>query len=131
MPEKLERCVKDVKAQGKSEDSAWGICVDSTGEKPHQDTVKQEVAAAIGMAESHNPLDIPFGYEVAESVSVPSGASAVSIGAKRKVGEVNVDNTHDGKKTLDRMSENVIKSILETQLGECSCKNKARPNVRK
>ena len=26
MPKKLERCVKDVKAQGKSKDSAWAIC---------------------------------------------------------------------------------------------------------
>ena len=126
MPEKLERCVKDVKAQGKSSDSAWGICVDSTGEKPHQDTIKQEVAEAIGMAESHNPLDIPFGFEVGETTSIPSGASAISIGAKRKVGEVLVNNTHDGKKSLDRMSENVLKQILETQIGECACKNKNR-----
>lgn len=38
MPEKLERCVSDLKAQGKSEDSAWPICIDSTGEKPHKET---------------------------------------------------------------------------------------------
>lgn len=37
MPEKLEKCVSDVKAQGKSDDSAWAICVDSTGEKPHKE----------------------------------------------------------------------------------------------
>ena len=37
MPEKLERCVSDVKAKGMSDDSAWGICVDSTGEKPHKE----------------------------------------------------------------------------------------------
>ena len=53
MPKKLTDCVKDVKAQGKSEDSAWGICVASTGEKPHKE-----------VKEHHNPLDIPFGYEV-------------------------------------------------------------------
>lgn len=41
MPEKLEKCVADVKAQGKSDDSAWGICVDSTGEKPHKE-VKED-----------------------------------------------------------------------------------------
>jgi len=26
MPKKLERCVKDVKKQGKSSSSAWAIC---------------------------------------------------------------------------------------------------------
>lgn len=42
MPEKLERCVSDVKAQGKSKDSAWAICVDSTGEKPHKEAVREK-----------------------------------------------------------------------------------------
>lgn len=32
MPEKLERCVKDVKAEGKSDDSAWAICTASIEE---------------------------------------------------------------------------------------------------
>ena len=32
MPEKLDRCVKDVKGEGKSEDSAWAICTDSIEE---------------------------------------------------------------------------------------------------
>jgi len=40
MPQKLDRCVSDVKSQGKSSDSAWGICVDSTGEKPHHHETK-------------------------------------------------------------------------------------------
>jgi len=42
VPEKLERCVRDVKAQGKSKDSAWAICVDSTGEKPHKEAVREK-----------------------------------------------------------------------------------------
>ena len=120
MPEKLDRCVSDVKGQGKSSDSAWAICTDSLNE---------EVAEAIGFTEHHSPLDIPFGREVPETVSIPSGASAISVGAKRKVGEVHVDNTHSGKKELTRMSENVLKQILETQLGECNCKNKSRRKV--
>ena len=45
MPEKLEKCVSDVKAQGKSKDSAWAICVDSTGEKPHKEAVQEKVNA--------------------------------------------------------------------------------------
>ncbi len=123
MPEKLDRCVKDVKAQGKSEDSAWAICNDS---------VKQEVANVMaiagvkeeanpitipGVQEHHNPLDIPFGYEVDETHSIGSGLSGTNI---------TVDNSHSGKKKLDRMSELVIKQLLETQIGECSCKNKNR-----
>lgn len=89
MPEKLDRCVKDVKGQGKSEDSAWAICNDS---------VKEEVANAIGTAgvkEHHNPLDIPFGYEVKEDLQ-----------------------------KINKISENVLKQILETQLPKCGCKNK-------
>ena len=42
MPEELERCVNDVKSQGKSKDSAWAICVDSTGEKPHKEAVREK-----------------------------------------------------------------------------------------
>ena len=111
MPEKLDRCVSDVKGQGKSEDSAWAICTDS---------LKQEVANAIGIAgveESHNPLDIPFGYEVNETHSIGNGLSGTKI---------KIDNSHQGKKKLDAMSELVVKQLLETQLGECSCKNKSR-----
>jgi len=98
VPEKLDRCVNDVKGQGKSEDSAYAICNSS---------IKQEVASAMvsmtegldksdELMESHNPhevnehgtylpsgehkinehdnpLDIPFGYElnVTETVCKP------------------------------------------------------------
>ena len=57
MPEKLDRCVSDVKAQGKSDDSAWGICVDSTGEKPHKE-VKENNNHSVS-----SKLDIPFEHE--------------------------------------------------------------------
>ena len=119
MPEKLDRCVNDVKGEH-GEDSAWAICTDS---------LKKEVAEAIGMREHHSPLDIPWGTEVPETVSVPSGASAVSIGAKRKVGNVKVDNTHEGRNKMNEMSDDVLKQILETQLGDCACKNKNRPKA--
>ena len=33
MPKKLEKCVKAVQKTGKSKDSAYGICVASTGIK--------------------------------------------------------------------------------------------------
>jgi len=114
MPEKLDRCVNDVKGE-KGEDSAWAICTDS---------LKEEVVNVLaigGINESHNPLDIPFGREVPETVSIPSSASKI------KVGNVNVDNTHSGRDKLNEMSGNVLKQILETQMGECPCKNKSRP----
>ena len=55
MPQKLDKCVSDVKAQGKSDDSAWAICVSSTGEKPHKEvkeknhscSIKAEIAEAV------------------------------------------------------------------------------------
>ncbi len=92
MPEKLDRCVSDVTSDGKSKDSAYAIC---------NSTIKEQVAksmASRGMTkESHvkehgtylpsgehkdkrlkdhtqehdNPLDIPFGYEVNETVCKP------------------------------------------------------------
>jgi len=71
MPEKLDRCVNDVKGE-KGEDSAWAICTDA---------MKKEVAEAIGMPtyESHNPLDIPFGYEVGETHSIGAGLSGTYV----------------------------------------------------
>lgn len=51
MPQKLEKCVADLKAQGKPDDSAYPICIDSTGEKPHKEasygSIKAEIAEAI------------------------------------------------------------------------------------
>ena len=99
------------------------------------DMATQEVAAAIGMPsakpladpdkmashpvkEHHNPLDIPFGYEVNETHSIGSGLSGTNV---------KVDNSHGTKKVLERMSENVLKQLLETQIGECACKSKNRP----
>ena len=116
MPEKLDRCVNDVKGEH-GEDSAWAICTDS---------LKEEVVNALAIAgvnESHNPLDIPFGREVPETVSIPNSASKI------KVGNVNVDNTHSGRDKLNEMSGNVLKQILETKVGDCSCKNKSRSKV--
>jgi hypothetical protein len=36
MPKKLERCVKKVRASGKSKSASYGICVKSTGLSPHK-----------------------------------------------------------------------------------------------
>lgn len=55
MPKKLEDCVDKVKGQ-KGVDAAWGICVDSTGEKPHKEVEDHNFNAP-------SKLDIPFDRE--------------------------------------------------------------------
>ncbi len=76
MPEKLERCVRDVKAQGKSKDSAWAICVDSTGEKPHKEVVREK--------------DYPWGQCISDqkkSGSSDESAKKICGSIKAKYGE--------------------------------------------
>ena len=124
MPAKLDRCVADVKAKG-GVDNAWAVCNASIGE------VSNATGITLPTTEAHNPLDIVFGREVPETVSIPGGASAVSSGGKKKIGGVNVENTHEGKHKMETMSNNVLKQILETKLDECPCKNKARSHVSK
>ncbi len=135
MPEKLDRCVDDVKADGKSTSSAFAICNSSikeevgtaigiAGVEEIDDETHQEVSTALGIAgvgisESHSPLD-KAGYEapddpVAESVSIPNSASNISIGA-------------DTKK-IEEIGKDIVKQILETQIGECPCKTKSRPKA--
>jgi len=52
LPAKLDRCVSDVKAKGDVE-NPWAVCNSSIGKETK---------------EHHNPLDIPFGYEVNEQI---------------------------------------------------------------
>jgi len=52
VPAKLDRCVDDLKAKG-GVDNPWAVCNASIGKETK---------------EHHNPLDIPFGYEVNEQV---------------------------------------------------------------
>jgi len=42
MPKSLEKCVNDVKEQGKSEDSAYAICSNSTGYKVGKGSTKHK-----------------------------------------------------------------------------------------
>ncbi len=51
MPAKLDRCVDDLKAKG-GVDNPYAVCNASIGKTK----------------EHHNPLDIPFGYEVNEKI---------------------------------------------------------------
>lgn len=46
MPKKLTRCVQHLKDKGYPEDSAWPICVESTGLKPHKKSLEFEIEEA-------------------------------------------------------------------------------------
>lgn len=47
MPEKLERCVNDIKGE-KGEDSAWAICTDSIEETVMQEMVEAKLNCQCG-----------------------------------------------------------------------------------
>lgn len=46
MPKKLEDCVRDVKAKGEDVDP-WAVCVASTGEKPHSESIEETVMRQV------------------------------------------------------------------------------------
>ena len=129
MPEKLDRCVSDVKADGKSEDSAYAICNSSIKEQvansmlsmiqgiDETDTLFQEHGTYLPsgehkVKEHDNPLDIPFGYElnVNETASIPGSLSDVSIGAKK------VKETACKPCVQDKfMKQQVLRSIVDSR----------------
>ena len=133
MPEKLERCVADIKAQGHSEDSAWGICVDSTGEKPHKEEIK----------ENHNhynvpsKLDIHFDHEQKTKAEIVESIFQEKINANRQVPYFNPPITNrkvepqiekttkgiggqvgkiDSNSNTNNMTTDLWKKILDSQL---------------
>ena len=100
MPEKLERCVADVKAQGKSDDSAWGICVDSTGEKPHKE-VKEDLNAP-------SKLDIPFDRERKTKEEIAESIVREKINDNRQVPLFNPPITNrDVKPKVDKTTKGI------------------------
>ena len=130
MPEKLEKCVADVKAQGKSDDSAWGICVDSTGEKPHKE-VKED-------HNHHNvpsKLDIEFDHQ--RKTEIVEAIFQEKINANRQVPVFNPPITNrkvepdiqkttkgiggqvgriDSNANTNNMTTDIWKKILDSQL---------------
>ncbi len=75
MPAKLDRCVDDLKAKG-GVDNPYAVCNTSIGKTK----------------EHHNPLDIPFGYEVNESVQEDCIVDAGANGAYNPGGACRVSN---------------------------------------
>jgi len=61
MPKKLTDCVKKLKQQGKPEDSAWPICTESTGLKPHKKSKLSGVADGNGSVRGKDGLGLGSG----------------------------------------------------------------------
>ena len=130
MPEKLHRCVNDVKGQGKSEDSAYAICNDSITETNTK--FLQEVGQPLDIIieETHNPLDIPFGYEVKEvnngvksegGINDPTEEGGLGSGRNPEGGQ---DSSGGQPGPLMTFEAKVVKEILDAKVN-CPCtKNK-------
>lgn len=129
MPEKLEKCVADVKAQGKSEDSAWGICVDSTGEKPHKEVKednhhhvpskldikfdhqrKTEIAEAIFQEKVNTNRQVPFFNPPITNRKVEPDIHKTTKGIGGQVGKI------DSNSNTNNMTTNLWKKIFDSQL---------------
>jgi hypothetical protein len=82
MPKKLTDCVKDVKAQGKSEDSAYAICVDSTGLSPHHENKEVEKAWKEYAKSEHSgipELDSPIHRENKKPAEMENQVAAPEV----------------------------------------------------
>jgi len=117
VPEKLEKCVADVKAQGKSDDSAWGICVDSTGEKPHKEvkeksynSIKAEIVESIFQEKINANRQVPVFNPPITNHKVEPDIQKNKKGIGGQVGKIDSDaNTNN-------MTTDAWKKILDTQL---------------
>jgi len=116
VPEKLEKCVADVKAQGKSEDSAWGICVDSTGEKPHKEKAKEsnstkaEIVEAIFQEKINANRQVPVFNPPITNRKVEPKKDKNKKGIGGQVGKI------DSSANTNNMTTDLWKKILDSQL---------------
>jgi len=99
LPAKLDRCVSDVKAKGDA-DNPWAVCNASIGKETKED---------------HNPLDIPFGYEVNNDIK--ENIIQEKVNANR---QVPVFNPPIKKGTIEPQINKTTKGIggLEGKIGE-------------
>ena len=142
MPEKLERCVADVKADGKSADSAWAICNASLKElEEDPDLPKLDEVDGIEKDSGLPDESKMQSHPTDETVSIPGGLSAVSIGTDKKTKEgepplfdetvldiagIKEDHLPFLKDEQKGITETVFKQIFDTKLKDCPCKNKHR-----
>ncbi len=115
MPKKLEDCVADVKKQGKSEDSAYGICVSSTGEKPHKEAIdhagdnKNLVKGNSGGRVNAN-RQVPVFNPPITNRKVEPDIQKTTKGIGGQVGKI------DSNTNTNNLSTDVWKKILDSQL---------------
>jgi len=117
VPKKLEKCVADVQAQGKSEDSAWGICVDSTGEKPHKEekikdnsSTKAEIVEAIFQEKINANRQVPVFNPPITNRKVEPKKDKNKKGIGGQVGKI------DSSSNTNNMTTDMWKKILDSQL---------------
>ena len=116
MPEKLERCVADVKAEGKSDDSAWAICVSSTGEKPHKevkennDSIKAEIVEAIFQEKINANRQVPLFNPPITKRKVEPDIQKTKKGIGGQEGKI------DSSANTNNMTTDLWKKILDSQL---------------
>ncbi len=119
MPEKLHDCVRDVKGTGKSDDSAWAIC---------NDAIKEEVQTALGIAGVGETCPYEIKEEVATALGI-AGVGTKESDTALSIAGVGESVSIGGKKKLEEIGKDITKQLLETQIGECPCKNKNRPKA--
>ena len=113
MPEKLERCVSDLKGEGKSDDSAWGICVDSTGQKPHQNTkqaTKVKINESIIQEKINANRQVPVFNPPITNRKVEPQIDKNKKGIGGQVGKIDSDSN------TNNMTTDMWKKILDSQL---------------
>jgi hypothetical protein len=97
MPEKLERCVKHLIAKGKAKDSAWPICVSSTGLKPHKGK-KKKMKESVQEGETTGGSGVGTGKRIATQLNMYKNLSAEKAG-KKKSQVYNIMNKMRNRKT--------------------------------
>ena len=137
MPEKLERCVDDVMAKGTPKDSAYPICVDSTGEKPHKE-VKEKSYPWSQCIDDNKDKGMESAKKICGSIKAKYGETkkvTEKINANRQVPYFNppiknnpvepkIDKTTKGiggqvgkiDSTKNPMNPTLWKQILDSQL---------------
>ena len=114
MPKKLTDCVADLKRQGKSDDSAWPICIDSTGEKPHHEA------------------SYPWGDCISDQKKAghdQTSADKICGSIKAKYGnEAITDDVDNISLTANPRTQEALfyKQIIESKMlnSKCGCRNK-------
>ena len=108
MPEKLDRCVEHVKAQG-NVDNAWAVCnasLKEVNEPPARKTAQEANKKPYPPCDIVQPGD-PLDKIEQEAVAISGGLSAQSVGAKRHKDQ-KVQETICPCNTFDKLHEALV-----------------------